>query len=99
MAALNARTPTLFICAGLLVWLAGCEKAQHDDMSWAQHALERNGALQILSVDRQARSFTVRLKETGELRIVQADEIVGSMPPAAAAAPAATAANAGAPQM
>jgi len=52
-------------------------------MSWAQGALERNGRLQVLSVDRQARAFTVRLKDTGELRIVRADEVVGSLPQSA----------------
>jgi len=31
---------------------------------------------QVLSIDRQARAFTVRLKDTGELRIVRADEVV-----------------------
>jgi hypothetical protein len=42
-------------------------------------------------VDRQARAFTVRLKDTGELRIVQADEVVGSLPQAAPPAEAASA--------
>src|SRR6202035_3475415 len=66
--------------------LAACEKAKRDDLSWAQGALERNPQLQVLSVDREARSFTVRLKDTGELRIVQAEEVVGSLPAAGAAA-------------
>jgi hypothetical protein len=75
-------------CAGAFAALAGCEKATHDDMSWAQSALERNAQLQVLSIDRQARSFTVRLKDSGELRIVQADEVVGGLPHTVAAAPA-----------
>ena len=93
-AVLDARTSAISFCACALALIAGCEKSKHDDMSWAQHALERNSAVQILSVDRQARSFTVRLKDTGELRIVQADEIVGSMPTPEAPATAAPAANA-----
>jgi hypothetical protein len=96
MAAFNVRTPVMIICACALIGLAGCERSKHDDMSWAQGALERNADLQVLSVDRQARSFTVRLKSTGELRIVQANEVVGSVP--SAPATASTAANAAAPE-
>ena len=86
MAASKARLPLIWMCGAALLGISGCEKAAHDDMSWAQAALERNAQLQILSVDRQARAFTVRLKETGELRIVQADEVVGSLPLPAGAA-------------
>lgn len=89
LAALRERRAALLICACALAGLTGCEKAARDDMSWAQSALERNGQLQVLSVDRQARSFTVRLKDSGELRIVQADELVGGLPISAAVASAA----------
>jgi hypothetical protein len=82
MEPLNARTPAIWICTCALALLAGCERPAHDDMSWAQGALERNARLQILAVDPQARAFTVRLKDTGELRIVRADEVVGSVPSA-----------------
>ena len=91
LAALRERRAALLICACALAALTGCEKAARDDMSWAQSALERNGQLQVLSVDPQARSFTVRLKDTGELRIVQASAVVGTLP--AAPAPTAAAAN------
>jgi len=67
-------------------------------MRWAQDALERNGRLEVVAVDPKARAFTVRMKDTGELRIVQASEIVGSLPSAVAQAPAATAANAAPPE-
>ena len=80
MAASSARMPAIWICISALALLAGCEKPVHDDMSWAQVALERNTRLQILAVDRQAHAFTVRLKDTGELHIVRADEVVGSLP-------------------
>jgi len=86
MAASKARLATIGMCGLALVALAGCDKPARDDMSWAQGALERNGGLQILSVDRQGRAFTVRLKDSGELRIVQADEVVGDLPPAVAQA-------------
>jgi hypothetical protein len=85
MAALIARVPALCLCGAVLIGLLGCEKAARDDMSWAQAALERNGQLQVLTVDRQARAFTVRLKDTGELRIVRADEVVGALPQALSA--------------
>jgi len=79
------------MCGWALVGISGCQKAAPDNLSWAQGALERNGSLQILSIDRQARAFTVRLKDTGELRIVRADEVVGSLPSAPPQAEAATA--------
>jgi hypothetical protein len=94
MAALNARSLGLCLCGWVLTGLLGCQKAVPDDMSWAQAALARNTELQILTVDRQARAFTVRLKGTGELRIVQADEVVGFLPQAAPA-PEAGSARAG----
>jgi hypothetical protein len=93
MAALSARASAVWICTCAVAVLAGCERPAHDDMSWAQSALERNGGLQILTVDRQARAFTVRLKDSGELRIVQADEVVGSLPSSAPSATQATAAH------
>jgi hypothetical protein len=86
MAASNAPLAAIWMCGCAVVALAGCDKPARDDMSWAQGALERNGRVQILTVDRQAHAFTVRLKDTGELRIVQADEIVGSLPSRAAEA-------------
>src|ERR1700733_9106047 len=80
MAALSIRTPAVWICAGALAVLAGCERSKHDDLGWAQASLERNANLQVLSIDPKARAFTVRLKDSGELRIVRVDEIVGSLP-------------------
>jgi len=91
MAAYSLRMPALLMCAAALFLIAGCDKPARDDMSWAQAALARNGNLQILTVDRQARAFTVRLKDTGELRIVQADEVVGFLPQVAAASEAGSA--------
>ncbi len=69
-------------CAGLLV-LAACGREGQDEMSWARAALERNKSLEIVAADQQSRTFTVRLKDTGELRTVRSDEVVAS--PAAAA--------------
>ena len=99
MSASNARMAAMWICSCALSGLVGCEKPAHDDMSWAQGALERNGRLEVLAVDRQARAFTVRMKDTGETRLVQADDIVGSPPlPANPAAPDVATAASPAPQ-
>ena len=79
-----------FACVGLLL-LAACGREGQDEMSWARAALERNKALEVVAADQQTHTFTVRLKESGELRTVRAEEIVAS--PAAAAADAADAAR------
>lgn len=62
-------------------------------MSWARSALERNGKIEIVATDPQSRTFTVRQKDTGELRMVRADELVGGAGAAAAATSAATSAG------
>jgi len=66
-------------CVGLLA-LAACGRESPDDMSWARGALERNQAIEIVAADQQSRTFTVRLKETGELRAVRSDEVIASLP-------------------
>ena len=45
-------------------------------MGWARAALERNGAIAVVAADAGAGTFTVRVKETGELRIVPLDQLV-----------------------
>ena len=71
--------------------LAACARSAPDEMSWARSALERNNKIEIVATDPQSRTFTVRQKDTGELRMVHADELVGAAgaPGAAAAASAA----------
>jgi hypothetical protein len=85
-----------------MLLLTACDKMQSattaassDDQSadWARAALERNGQLSVVAFDKSANTFTVRVKSTGELRIVRADEIVGGVPGATGEekqAPAAT---------
>jgi hypothetical protein len=71
-----------------LVALAACarEAQDHpDQMSWARAALERNERLEIVAADPRTQTFTVRLKDSGELRMVRADQL--SAAPAALAAP------------
>ncbi|HXY76583.1 MAG TPA: right-handed parallel beta-helix repeat-containing protein [Steroidobacteraceae bacterium] len=73
-------------CATLL-GISACGQSGQDEMSWARKALERNSDLEVVAADQQSRTFTVRLKDTGELRMVRADQLVGApaRPPAATA--------------
>ena len=80
------------MCLALLA-LAACARSGEDQMSWARSALERNGKIEIVATDPQSRTFTVRQKDTGELRMVRADELVGGAGAAAAATSAATSAG------
>jgi hypothetical protein len=62
-----------------LLALAACSRlgmSQHDEMSWARAALERNDRLQVVASDPQARTFTVRLKDSDELRVLSVDQLV-----------------------
>jgi hypothetical protein len=86
------------VCAALVL-LAACAREGRDQMSWARAALERNGQIEIVAADPQSRTFTVRVKESGELRMVRADQVVaepalGAESSTAAVAPAASAASA-----
>jgi hypothetical protein len=92
-------------CVALLM-LAACAREGRDEMSWARAALERNGTLEVVAADQQSRTFTVRVKGSGELRMVRADQLVGSAPSsvgsgsekaAGSAAPAVSGAAAAAP--
>jgi hypothetical protein len=70
-----------------LLAIAGCAR-RDDTMSWAKAALSRNDRLEIVAVDPQSRTFTVRMKDSGELRVVKADDVVGTPAGAAASEPA-----------
>jgi hypothetical protein len=94
MASGLARTLLPAACLVSLA-LSACGAPQgQDEMSWARAALERNDRIEIVAADAQSRSFTVRLKDTGELRMVRADQVIGApgMPPAASAPASAAAA-------
>jgi hypothetical protein len=49
-------------------------------MSWARAALERNDRIEVVAVDPATNSFTVRIKETGDLRMVRVDQVVAGPP-------------------
>jgi hypothetical protein len=83
------------IClAGVLLVLGACSRlgGGQDEMSWARQALERNGRVQVVASDPQARTFTVRVKDTGELVVVPVDQLVAG--PASLFSAAATAGSA-----
>jgi len=99
------RGPARALCTlgAALFILSGCDKlSSHDDTAWARAALARNDRLEIIAADSDAHTFTVKMKDTGELRVVRVDQIVGDVPAQtsassqaakAAAQPAATAAS------
>jgi hypothetical protein len=81
------------LATALLAALAasGCARDGQDQMSWARAALERNTQLEIVAADPQTHTFTVRVKDTGEVRTVRADQVMAAPLAAgdtAAAAPA-----------
>jgi hypothetical protein len=108
MATVSTPALKLSACAALLV-MSACAREGQDQMSWARAALERNSQVEVVAADQQSHSFTVRVKDTGELRVVRADQLIAqppgtviaaAQPAAAAPAPvtaAATAAPASAP--
>jgi hypothetical protein len=51
-----------------------------DEMSWARAALERNDRIEVVAVDPATNSFTVRIKDTGDLRMVRVDQVVAGPP-------------------
>jgi hypothetical protein len=79
-----------------LFGVAACGKlglGGSDEMSWARAALERNDRVEIVAVDPATNTFTVRIKETGDLRMVRADQVIAG-PPGAPVSPSGTPAGA-----
>jgi hypothetical protein len=96
------RVPFLMgLAATAALGLAACGKVGlggSDQMGWARAALERNDRLEVVAADPATNSFTVRIKDTGDLRMVRADQIVAGPPGLILSAPAAPGATpAGAP--
>ena len=77
MGKLRYRGGMFIGCVGFLV-LGACGREGQDEMSWARGALERNKSIEVVAADQQSRTFTVRLKDGGELRTVHADQVIGS---------------------
>ena len=85
------------LAAVALFGIAACGKlglgGGSDEMSWARAALERNDRVEIVAVDPATNTFTVRIKETGDLRTVRADQVIAG-PPGAPVSPAGSPAGA-----
>jgi hypothetical protein len=86
----TTRSPARALCTlgSALLLLTGCDKLSSGDASsasadWARAALERNEQITVVAFDKNANTFTVRRKDTGELQVIRADEIVGGVPGAA----------------
>jgi len=63
----------------VLFSLSACSKlglGGHDEMAWARQALERNSRVDIVASDDQAKTFTVRVKNSGQLVVLPVDQIV-----------------------
>lgn len=92
------RVPLLMgLAAAAVLGIAACGKlglGGSDEMGWARAALERNDRIEVVAADPATSTFTVRIKDTGDLRTVRADQIVagpaGVLPSAPASAPGAT---------
>jgi hypothetical protein len=92
----RCRAPLgLISVAGIaLLGLAACSKlgqgGGEDQMTWARAALERNNRIEVVATDPQTSTFTVRIKDTGEIRVIRLDQVVAG-PQGAAGSPAAAA--------
>ena len=75
------RSITLCVVGPALLGLVACSQSEQNELDWARAALERNTALEVVATDEKSGIFTVRLKETGELRTVRANALVAILPP------------------
>jgi len=89
------KAQTLFSFGAVaLLGLAACSKldpGQPKEMSWARAALERNAQIEVVAADAQSSTFTIRIKDTGQLRVVALNQVVAGPPPSAAPSTAASA--------
>ncbi len=80
MAALVKWFATAFL---VLAAFGGCSKlGGTDPMTWARAALDRNSLVEVVAEDTAARTFTVRVKASGELKVVPLDQLIAAPPPA-----------------
>jgi hypothetical protein len=87
MATIRGPAQTLFAVGAALFLLSGCGKFASGGgggtdaaADFARAALERNDQISVVAFDKKENTFTVRVKDTGELRIVRVDQIVGTVP-------------------
>jgi hypothetical protein len=71
---------TCLLASAALLGITACsqtpETTSDAQLEWARAALERNEALEVVAVDRDARVFTVRERADGALHTVGLDELV-----------------------
>lgn len=79
-ARLPGRSAAAFLALCLIA--ATVAAAASTELDWARNALARNGALEVISTDRADGTITVRVKSTGELRTLRADQVIAEPPPA-----------------
>lgn len=80
MATIRGLVRAFCTVGSALLVLTACDKLTGDGTEWARAALERNEQLSIVAYDKSENTFTVKLKDTGELKVVRADQIVASIP-------------------
>ncbi len=73
------------LLASCVLLLAACQQeqaappaAQDSAMDWARAALERNPQLELVAADPDAQVFTVRDRQTGDVRVVKLDELAAA---------------------
>jgi hypothetical protein len=71
----------LITLGSALLIFSGCDRiASHGDNDFARAALERNPDLTVVASDKDANTFTVQVKGSPELRVIRADEVIGTLP-------------------
>jgi hypothetical protein len=64
----------------ILIALTGCDRFTQSEADWARAALERNPDLTVVASDKEAKTLTVQMKGSSELRVVRIDQIIGVVP-------------------
>jgi hypothetical protein len=91
MARIRVPARALITLGSALLIFSGCDRiASHGDSDFARAALERNPELTVVASDKDANTFTVQVKGSPELRVIRADEVIGTLP-STGVAPAASA--------
>jgi hypothetical protein len=78
------RNLTLLLACAMLSVLTACQPPEQPKISdgrefdWARQALERNPQLEIVAADSDAQVFTVRDRRSGEVLVLEIDDIVGA---------------------
>jgi hypothetical protein len=81
MARIRVPARALITLGSALLIFSGCDRiASHGDSDFARAALERNPELTVVASDKDANTFTVQVKGSPELRVIRADQVIGTLP-------------------